>query len=100
MRGRVLAALAVTGSVSAAVGAPLLGWLAEHAGPRQTLVLAGSAAAVATTGGGASPWTGSAPARRPSRSSFRGPAIRYDEWRSGPPVLASAHRGGLRRRAR
>ncbi|MFC4020232.1 MFS transporter [Micromonospora sp. GCM10011542] len=49
MRGRVLAALAVTGSVSAAVGAPLLGWLAEYAGPRQTLVLAGSLAAVATT---------------------------------------------------
>ncbi|MGI5519567.1 MFS transporter [Micromonospora sp. CA-259024] len=48
MRGRVLAALAVTGSVSAAVGAPLLGWLAEHAGPRQTLVLAGAVAAIAT----------------------------------------------------
>ncbi|MFI7605190.1 MFS transporter [Micromonospora sp. NPDC049366] len=48
MRGRVLAALAVTGSVSAAVGAPLLGWLSEHAGPRQTLVLAGAIAAVAT----------------------------------------------------
>ncbi|SCG42286.1 Predicted arabinose efflux permease, MFS family [Micromonospora echinaurantiaca] len=48
MRGRVLAALAVTGSVSAAVGAPLLGWLSEHAGPRQTLVLAGVATAVAT----------------------------------------------------
>ncbi|MEU5671248.1 MFS transporter, partial [Micromonospora sp. NPDC047753] len=52
MRGRVLAALAVTGSVSAAVGAPLLGWLAEHAGPRQTLVLAGAAAAIATTAAG------------------------------------------------
>ncbi|SCF01371.1 MFS transporter [Micromonospora chokoriensis] len=48
MRGRVLAALAVTGSVSAAVGAPLLGWLAEYAGPRQTLVLAGAAATIAT----------------------------------------------------
>ncbi|RKF28491.1 MFS transporter [Micromonospora globbae] len=48
MRGRVLAALAVTGSISAAVGAPLLGWLSEHAGPRQTLVLAGATAAVAT----------------------------------------------------
>ncbi|SBT44539.1 MFS transporter [Micromonospora auratinigra] len=48
MRGRVLAALAVTGSVSAAVGAPLLGWLAEHVGPRQTLVLAGTVTAVAT----------------------------------------------------
>ncbi|MFE9689972.1 MFS transporter [Micromonospora sp. NPDC005806] len=48
MRGRVLAALAVTGSVSAAVGAPLLGWLAEYVGPRQTLVLAGTVTAVAT----------------------------------------------------
>ncbi|WP_200209786.1 MFS transporter [Micromonospora coerulea] len=48
MRGRVLAALAVTGSVSAAVGAPLLGWLSEHAGPRQTLVLAGAVTAIAT----------------------------------------------------
>jgi hypothetical protein len=46
MRGRVLAALAVTGSVSAAVGAPLLGWLSEYAGPRQTLVLAGTAATI------------------------------------------------------
>ncbi|WBB67330.1 MFS transporter [Micromonospora sp. WMMD812] len=52
MRGRVLAALAVTGSVSAAVGAPLLGWLSEHAGPRQTLVLAGAIAAVATAAAG------------------------------------------------
>ncbi|MDZ5442813.1 MFS transporter [Micromonospora sp. 4G57] len=52
MRGRVLAALAVTGSVSAAVGAPLLGWLSEHAGPRQTLVLAGAVTAVATAAAG------------------------------------------------
>ncbi|RQX04590.1 MFS transporter, partial [Micromonospora globispora] len=52
MRGRVLAALAATGSVSAAVGAPLLGWLSEHAGPRQTLVLAGTVTAVATAAAG------------------------------------------------
>ncbi|SCF04689.1 Transmembrane secretion effector [Micromonospora purpureochromogenes] len=52
MRGRVLAALAVTGSVSVAVGAPLLGWLSEHAGPRQTLVLAGAVTAVATAAAG------------------------------------------------
>ncbi|MFI6264189.1 MFS transporter [Micromonospora sp. NPDC051006] len=52
MRGRVLAALAVTGSISAAVGAPLLGWLSEHAGPRQTLVLAGTVAAIATMAAG------------------------------------------------
>ncbi|MDM4719924.1 MFS transporter [Micromonospora sp. WMMA1363] len=48
MRGRVLGALAVTGSVSAAVGAPLLGWLSEHVGPRQTLVLAGVVTVLAT----------------------------------------------------
>ncbi|MER7443034.1 MFS transporter [Micromonospora avicenniae] len=53
MRGRVLAALAVTGSVSSAVGAPLLGWLSEHVGPRQTLVLAGVVAAVGTLAAGA-----------------------------------------------
>ncbi|MFJ8578738.1 MFS transporter [Micromonospora sp. NPDC093277] len=52
MRGRVLAALAVTGSISAAVGAPLLGWLAEHVGPRQTLVLAGVLTSVATVAAG------------------------------------------------
>jgi len=52
MRGRVLAALAVTGSVAAAVGAPLLGWLSEYVGPRQTLVLAGTVAAAATVGAG------------------------------------------------
>ncbi|MEU2610877.1 MFS transporter [Micromonospora sp. NPDC007271] len=52
MRGRVLSALAVTGSVSAAVGAPLLGWLAEHAGPRHTLVLAGVLTTVATVAAG------------------------------------------------
>lgn len=52
MRGRVLAAVGVTGAVSAAVGAPLLGWLSEHFGPRQTLVLAGAVAAVASVAGG------------------------------------------------
>ncbi|MFD2763145.1 MFS transporter [Micromonospora eburnea] len=52
MRGRVLSALAVTGSISAAVGAPLLGWLAEHTGPRQTLVLAGAVTSVATVAAG------------------------------------------------
>lgn len=48
MRGRVLAALGVTSAVSGAVGAPLLGWLSEVAGPRQTLVLAGFIAASAS----------------------------------------------------
>ncbi|MBE1486120.1 MFS family permease [Plantactinospora soyae] len=52
MRGRVLAAVAVTGSVAAAVGAPGLGWLSEHAGPRQTLVLAGCVGLFASAGAG------------------------------------------------
>lgn len=52
MRGRVLAAVGVTGSIAAAVGAPLLGWLSEHAGPRQTLVLAGTVAALASAAAG------------------------------------------------
>jgi MFS family permease len=52
MRGRVLAALAITSSVAGAAGAPLLGWLAEYAGPRQTLVVAGAAAAIASVAAG------------------------------------------------
>ena len=48
MRGRVLAAVGVTGAIAAAVGAPLLGWLSEHVGPRQTLVLAGATTAIAS----------------------------------------------------
>jgi MFS family permease len=52
MRGRVLAALAMTGSVASAVGAPLLGWLSEQAGPRQTLVLAGASGAIASVAAG------------------------------------------------
>lgn len=52
MRGRMLAALAMTGSVASAVGAPLLGWLSEQAGPRQTLVVAGGAGAIASVAAG------------------------------------------------
>jgi MFS family permease len=58
MRGRVLAAVAVTGSIAAAVGAPGLGWLSEHAGPRQTLVLAGCVGLIASA------WAGVALTRR------------------------------------
>ncbi|MFD0972902.1 MFS transporter, partial [Plantactinospora endophytica] len=58
MRGRVLAAIAVTGSVAAAVGAPVLGWLSEHVGPRQTLVFAGCVGLLASA------WAGLALSRR------------------------------------
>jgi predicted MFS family arabinose efflux permease len=52
MRGRVLAAMSVTSSLAGALGAPLLGWLSEYAGPRQTLVLAGALSAIACVAAG------------------------------------------------
>ena len=42
MRGRVLAALAMTSSLSSALGAQLLGWMSQTVGPRTTLVMAGT----------------------------------------------------------
>ncbi|WP_239153381.1 MFS transporter [Virgisporangium aliadipatigenens] len=42
MRGRVLAAVGVVGSLSGMVGAPLLGWLSEVAGPRAALAIGGA----------------------------------------------------------
>ncbi|HEY2671838.1 MAG TPA: MFS transporter, partial [Rugosimonospora sp.] len=47
MRGRVLAALAMTSSLSSALGAQLLGWLSEVAGPRATLALGGTVTTIA-----------------------------------------------------
>jgi MFS family permease len=48
MRGRVLAALGVSGSVAGSLGAPALGWLCGVLGPRHTLVLAGTLTVVAS----------------------------------------------------
>ncbi|MCW2642752.1 MAG: yfmI-like uncharacterized MFS-type transporter [Dactylosporangium sp.] len=42
MRGRVVSAMSIVGSLSAMVGAPMLGWLSERSGPRTTLVFAGA----------------------------------------------------------
>jgi MFS family permease len=42
MRGRVVSAVAVVGSLSGMLGAPLLGWLSERQGPRAALILAGA----------------------------------------------------------
>jgi hypothetical protein len=42
MRGRVLATLAMTSSLSSALGAQLLGWMSQAVGPRTTLVMAGA----------------------------------------------------------
>jgi MFS family permease len=52
MRGRMLGAMSVTGSLAGALGAPLLGWLSEWVGPRQTLVLAGALTTVACVAAG------------------------------------------------
>jgi MFS family permease len=48
MRGRVLAALSVTGSLAGSLGAPVLGWLSGALGPRHTLVLAGTVTVLAS----------------------------------------------------
>jgi MFS family permease len=52
MRGRVLAAAGMASAAAGAIGAPVLGWLAEHAGPRPALVLAGTLTALATLAAG------------------------------------------------
>ena len=52
MRGRVLAAAGMASAAAGAVGAPLLGWLAEQAGPRQTLVLCAAGAGIGCVAAG------------------------------------------------
>jgi MFS family permease len=51
MRGRVMALYSVVFLGSTPIGGPIAGWLAEVAGPRAGLVLAGAAALVAALGG-------------------------------------------------
>ncbi len=50
MRGRVMALYSVVFLGSTPIGAPLVGWIAEVAGPRAGLVLGGVAALVAAAG--------------------------------------------------
>jgi predicted MFS family arabinose efflux permease len=47
MRGRVLALLVVAIGGTTPVGAPMMGWFAEHFGTRATFVLAGALTAIA-----------------------------------------------------
>jgi MFS family permease len=51
MRGRVMALWAVAFLGSTPVGGPLVGWVAQHAGPRWALVLGAAAAFVAAAAG-------------------------------------------------
>ena len=50
LRGRVMALYSVVFLGSTPIGAPLVGWLAESAGPRAGLLLGGSAALIAAVG--------------------------------------------------
>ena len=50
LRGRVMALYSVVFIGSTPIGAPLVGWLSEAAGPRAGLVLGGSAALIAAVG--------------------------------------------------
>jgi MFS family permease len=52
MRGRVMALYSVVFLGSTPIGAPLVGWIAEVAGPRAGLLLGAVAALVAAAGGG------------------------------------------------
>jgi MFS family permease len=53
MRGRVLGVAAAVSGASGALGAPLLGWLAQSVGPRATLVAAGATTLIACAVAGA-----------------------------------------------
>ena len=78
MRGRVLAALGMVGSASAAVGAPALGWLSDASGPGRPCTPAASRAW---------PRPCSRPSRWPdspaARSAGRSPCAR--RWRTPDP---------------
>jgi MFS family permease len=72
MRGRVMALYSVVFLGSTPIGAPLVGWIAEIAGPRSGLVLGGVAALLAAAGGGlAYTRLRTAPARTPPCESAR-----------------------------
>lgn len=51
LRSRVLAVQGLVASVASLIGAPTLGWLADHLGARATLALAGTTAFLAVTTG-------------------------------------------------
>jgi MFS family permease len=72
MRGRVMALYSVVFLGSTPIGAPLVGWITEIAGPRAGLALGGVAALLAAAGGAvAYAKLRPAPAKRPCGSSSR-----------------------------
>ena len=78
MRGRVMALYSVVFLGSTPIGAPLVGWIAEIAGPRAGLVLGGLAALLAAAGG----------------------ALAYAKVRSAPETTRPCESSSRTRRAR
>jgi MFS family permease len=71
MRGRVMALYSVVFLGSTPIGAPLVGWIAEVAGPRAGLVLGAAAALTAAAGGAAAYARIGKPVRLPARLVLR-----------------------------
>jgi MFS family permease len=71
MRGRVLSAMSIAGSVAGMAGAPMLGYLCESLGPRAALALAGTVALFACAIAAAL-LTRLAPAGSPEAAPFAG----------------------------
>jgi hypothetical protein len=92
MRGRVMALYSVVFLGSTPIGAPIVGWLADQAGPRAGLALGGLAALAASAGGAI------AFARRRRPSWRLGEAIRERGVRAPLAGLGRRGRGRLHRR--
>jgi MFS family permease len=71
MRGRVMALYSVVFLGSTPIGAPLVGWIAEVAGPRAGLLLGAAAALAAAVGGAAAFARIGKPVRLPAGALFR-----------------------------
>jgi len=71
MRGRVMALYSVVFLGSTPIGAPLVGWIAEVAGPRAGLLLGAAAALAAAAGGAAAFARIGKPVRLPAAALFR-----------------------------
>jgi MFS family permease len=89
MRGRVMALYSVVFLGSTPIGGPLVGWLAELAGPRAGLVLAALAAAGAAVGG----WAAFRRASVPRRGAHPGTPGREAEEVAGPVFEAPTLQG-------
>ncbi len=91
LRGRVLAAVAVTGAISGATGSSVLGWLSDVVGPRGALILAGVLAVVGSV------VVGLLYARLRRRREDRAEAVRQPATEAPAPAGRTATRAALPR---